>query len=119
MDGALVGSEIRGLRPNYSCGSLAAAEQLEALMHHPTQPHGLSEQHQRQLYVASAALGGLYGGMEAGAAGLAGGTTPTCGQARGGSGSFSCGHGAEAANDYPHEVDFAAVRTCAASKSNV
>jgi hypothetical protein len=31
-----MGEQPRGLRPNYSCGSLAAAEQLEALMRHAT-----------------------------------------------------------------------------------
>ena len=55
----------RGLRPNYSCGSLAAAEQLEALMHHPPPSAGFDglSQHQRQLYAAGAALGGMYGGV--------------------------------------------------------
>ena len=63
----------RGLRPNYSCGSLAAAEQLEALMHQPRgggmQADGMDlAQRQQQLYAAGAALGGMYPGGDGGSA---------------------------------------------------
>ena len=55
------------LKHSHSCGSLAAAEQLEALMRHPTQPSidGPAGLHQRQLYAA----GGMYSdlGMESSA----------------------------------------------------
>lgn len=72
----------RGLRPNYSCGSLAAAEQLEALMHHPPPSFdGLTQQHQRQLYAAGAALGGMYSELS---------TTPGAGIDGGGSQTVSC-----------------------------
>mmetsp|Transcript_36298 Transcript_36298/g.95703 ORF Transcript_36298/g.95703 Transcript_36298/m.95703 type:complete len:565 (+) Transcript_36298:77-1771(+) len=57
-------SGARGsLRPNYSCGSLAAAEQLEALMHHPPTPtaDALARQQQRPAMYGGALPAGMYG----------------------------------------------------------
>ena len=52
----------RGMRLNYSCNSLAAAEQLGALMQHSPAANmdNLNQQRQAELY--GGALGGMYDG---------------------------------------------------------
>ena len=52
------------MRPNYSYKLLAAAEQLEAQMHHPPAPTADSLARQRSLYCG---LGGMFMGESGGA----------------------------------------------------
>ena len=99
-DTAEVMPPVPRMRPNYSCGSLAAAEQLEALMHHlPQSGYESHSQQQRQLYAAGAALGRIYGSAYAGEVANicahAGTTTTTSAGAGAGRGASTGANGGE------------------------
>ena len=78
----------RGMRPNYSCGSLAAADMLGSLMQQPRQHETAAghqmERQQQQLYAAGAALGGMYGDATS-APGMGNGGQAHCDAGLGGS----------------------------------
>lgn len=85
-----------GMRPNYSCNSLQAAEQLGALMQHtPAASMGgdYGQRSQRDLY--GGALGGMYSGGGGGGSGCnLGDHSDSIGQHQGfggGLGHFGCG----------------------------